>query len=88
MAGASNVIEIRDREALRLVGVQGVDDFDKEQVVLATTVGRLVIRGRGLHISQLSPESEELALIGEIDSLSFEEEPGAKRRGLLARLTK
>lgn len=83
-----NLIEIRDRRVMRLAGVQRVEDFDKEQVNLATTVGRLVVRGRDLHIAQLLLEQEELALEGEIDSLSFEEEPGAKRRGLLARLTK
>lgn len=83
-----NIIEIRERESLRMVGVQGVEDFDKCEVVLATSVGRLVIRGRNLHISQLLPEAEEVALVGEIVSLSFEEEPGARRRGLLARLTK
>lgn len=83
-----NVIEIRDRQALRLLGVQAVEDFDKEEVALLTTVGRLVIRGKNLHISQLLPEAEELALVGNIDSLCFEEEPGARRRGFLARLTR
>lgn len=83
-----NSIEIKDRRWMKLCGVQRVEDFDKEQVNLATTAGRLVVRGRDLHIAQLLPEHEELELVGEIDSLSFEEEPGARRRSLLSRLTK
>lgn len=85
---AENVIEIRDRQALRLLGVQAVEDFDKEEVALLTTVGRLVIRGKNLHISQLLPDAEELALVGDIDSLCFEDDAGARRRGFLARLTR
>lgn len=87
-AQTANMIEIKDRRLMKLAGVQRVEDFDKEQVNLETTVGRLVVRGHDLHIAQLLLEQEELALEGEIDSLSFEEQPGAKRRSLLARLTK
>lgn len=86
--GQGNIIEMRDRQSLRLIGVQGVEDFDKEAVALLTTVGRLVVRGSNLHIAQLLPDEMELALVGDIDSLCFEEEPGARRRGLLARLTR
>lgn len=83
-----NIIEIRDRSCLKLLGVQRVEDFDREEVALVTSVGRLVVRGKNLHMSQLLPDQEELSMDGEIDSLCFEEEPGAKRRGFLARLTK
>lgn len=84
----ANSIEIKDRRMLKLCGVERVEDFDKEQVNLATTVGRLVVRGHDLHIAQLLLEQEELTMEGEIDSLSFEEESGARRRSLLSRLTK
>lgn len=85
---AANKIEITDRRLMKLCGVRRVEDFDKEQVNLETSAGRLVVRGRDLHIAQLLPEQEELSLEGEIESVSFEEQPGAKRRSLLARLTK
>ncbi|HIU10473.1 MAG TPA: sporulation protein YabP [Candidatus Avidehalobacter gallistercoris] len=83
-----NTILITDRKMLELHGVLRVEDFDNEQVNLETTQGRLVVRGRNLHVAQLLLESEELSLEGEIDSLSFEETPGKKRSRLLARLTK
>ena len=83
-----NTILITDRKMLELHGVLRVEDFDNEQVNLETTQGRLVVRGRNLHVAQLLLESEGLSLEGEIDSLSFEETPGKKRSRLLARLTK
>ena len=83
-----NTILITDRKMLELHGVLRVEDFDNEQVNLETTPGRLVVRGRNMHVEQLLLESEELSLEGEIDSLSFEETPGKKRSRLLARLTK
>ncbi len=83
-----NTILITDRKLLELHGVLRVEDFDNGQVNLETTQGRLVVRGRDLHVAQLLLESEELSLEGEIDSLSFEEAPGKKRGRLLARLTK
>lgn len=85
---AANKIELLDRKWLKICGVRLVEDFDKEQVELATAVGHLVIKGRELHIAQLLPEVEELVLEGEIDAMCFEEETGAKRRSFLGRLTK
>ena len=86
-AGASSIL-ITDRKLLELHGVLRVEDFDNGQVNLETTQGRLVVRGRDLHVAQLLLEKEELSLEGEIDSLSFEEAPGKKRGRLRARLTK
>ncbi len=83
-----NIIEISERRTMKLSGVKRVEDFDKEQVNLETAVGRLVVRGHNLHIDQLLLEQEQLALEGEIDSLSFEEETAAKRRSWFNRLTK
>ena len=86
---AENTIFIRERKLLELHGVLRLEDFDKEQVNLETTLGRLVVRGRDLHVAQLLLEQGELSVEGEIDSLSFEETAAAKKRGsLLHRLTK
>lgn len=87
--GTENSIFIKERKLLELHGVLRLEDFDKEQVNLDTTLGRLVVRGRNLHVAQLLLEQGELSVEGEIDSLSFEETAAAKKRGsLLHRLTK
>lgn len=85
---AENTIFIRERKLLELHGVLRLEDFDKEQVNLETTLGRLVVRGRDLHVAQLLLEQGELSVEGEIDSLSFEETVAKKRGNLLHRLTK
>jgi len=72
------------RRRLSMTGVVEVESFDEEQVVLATTKGQLVIRGRGLHLQQLSLEGGQVTVDGDVDMLEYEQEPPAG--GFFARL--
>lgn len=84
----ANSITIKDGRFLELHGVLRVDDFDKDEINLDTNLGPLLIRGRELHIAQLLLEQEELAVEGEIRSVSFEEGKAKKQGGFLKRLTR
>ena len=66
-----NNIIMEDRRLVTVSGVSDVDSFDEEAVVAFTDIGKLTIRGRGLHINRLSVEVGELAVEGEIDSLAY-----------------
>lgn len=83
-----NSILIKDGNFLQMQGVLRVDDFDKDEINLATNLGPLVIKGRELHIAQLLLENEELAVEGEICSVCFEEPKQKKQGGFFKRLTK
>jgi len=83
-----NSILIADGNYMELHGVQRIDDFDKENINLVTNLGPLVIQGHDLHIAQLLLENEELAVQGEIVSVSFGEAKAKKQGGLFKRLTK
>ncbi|MDO4867940.1 MAG: sporulation protein YabP [Clostridia bacterium] len=73
-----------DRKKLSVTGVEDVDCFNEQLVVLRTPLGTLTVTGAGLNISQLTLEDGRVELEGEVDALEYS---GGKRRGgLLGRL--
>ena len=81
-----NVI-LEGRERLSVSGVEDVESFDEESIVVYTNKGLLIVRGADLHVEKLSLEGGELAVEGTVHSLRYEEE--VKEKGsLLARLFK
>lgn len=82
-----NVI-LENRKKLTLSGIEDVDSFDEETIVLYTDTGSLTVKGEGLHINKLSVESGEVSIEGRVDSLVYSDGETGKGRGMgfLARL--
>ncbi len=76
---------LENREKLSLSGVTDVDCFDERMINLFTTYGELTIKGRGLHINDVSVESGDMSITGDIWSLQYGERD---RRGPLSLLGK
>lgn len=72
------------RERLSMSGVLEVESFDESMIVLITTRGTLIVRGRGLHLQMLSLEGGQVSVDGSVDSLSYEDP--APAGGFFARL--
>lgn len=83
--GTGHRLWVEERERLAVTGVEEVESFDEGCVVMSTGRGRLIVRGSGLHVEQLSLDGGQLRLEGSVDSLSYEDD-GPGRGGLLARL--
>lgn len=83
---------LSNRERIKLNGVTEVDSFDEGTVIAASKMGPLVVKGEGLHITQLNLDEGILAIEGIINSLEFIEDKQAKLKatgkGILARLFK
>ena len=75
------------RKRLSISGVEDVESFDEEAIIVHTTKGMLIIRGEGLHIEKLTLDGGDLAVEGLVQSLRYEEERKEKG-GLLSRLLK
>lgn len=82
---AHHHLELEGRERLTVSGVEDVERFDENMIVMSTTAGTLVVSGEGLHIGKLSLDGGELHVDGRIDALQYEEQGGG-RGGLFARL--
>lgn len=65
-----NVI-MEDRKTVSISGVTDVESFDEQTVILMTDLGELLIKGFGMHINKIDVQAGDLALEGEIYSLSY-----------------
>lgn len=78
---------LESRKKLTLSGIEDVDSFDEESIVLLTDTGTLSIGGDGLHINKLSVETGEVSIEGHVDSLIYSDGAvGKGKGGFLARL--
>ncbi|WP_312643699.1 sporulation protein YabP [Hydrogenoanaerobacterium sp.] len=80
-----NVI-LEDRHKLTVSGVEDIDSFDEETVVLFTDMGELTVKGDSLHINKLNVDTGELNVEGEIHSLIYTNDVPRRGGGLFARL--
>lgn len=77
---AHNII-LENRRNLNVSGIEDVDSFDEETIVLFTDTGVLTIKGDDLHINKLSVETGELSVEGNIYSLEYSDEEAGKKGG-------
>ena len=64
---------LENRSTLSITGVEDVESFDEERIILKTSLGVLILRGSELHIEKLSIDSGELSVTGHICELGYEE---------------
>lgn len=87
MTGMQHRLELDGRERLVVSGVEEVERFDEEEIVMSTTAGVLVVGGTNLHIGKLNLDGGELHVDGTIHTLLYEDNaPAAGRGGFLRRL--
>lgn len=84
-AESAHHVILEEREQLAVSGVEEVESFDENTIVMYTCKGTLVVRGDGLHIEKLSLDGGDLKVEGAIDALSYED--GVREKGgLFSRL--
>ena len=79
-------LELIARERLTVSGVEEVERFDEEEIVMRTAAGTLVVGGSGLHIGKLDLDGGTLYVDGAIQSLFYEDSTAASQGNLLRRL--
>lgn len=83
--GRHNAI-MENRTRLMLTGVNDVESFDEKQIILYTQLGELTVKGDKLHVSEMSLESGELNVDGEITALIYGEKDRVKKLSALGKL--
>jgi len=79
-----NRLELTGRRLLVLDGVEQVGTFDEKEISLATNMGFLLLKGEGMHITELNLEKGKLTVEGLISLMQFVEGKsikGAKDKG-------
>ena len=86
LSGMQHRLELDGGERLLVSGVEEVERFDEEEIVMNTTAGTLVVGGAGLHIGKLNLDGGELHVDGSIHTLLYEDTAPRGQGGLLRRL--
>ncbi len=85
--GKHNLI-LENRSHLVLSGVTDVDSFNEEEIRLFTQLGELTIRGKNLHINEMSVESGDISVEGDVWSLCYGEKDRKKKLSVMGKLFK
>ena len=79
---------MENRSKVSISGVEDVDSFDEQNVILFTSAGLLTVRGHDFHINKLNVESGEVVIEGEVESLTYSESAGRETGGFFAKMFK
>lgn len=71
---------LENKEVLNVTGVENVDNFNDEAVVLITNKGKLTIKGEKLNISKLNVDEGKLIVKGVINSLVYSDHDGQREK--------
>lgn len=81
-------IILENREKLSVSGVEHVNNFNSEMIILETVAGVLTIKGEELDVNKLSIEDGNLSISGTVYSLGYSDREsfGAKGTGFLGKM--
>jgi len=87
---ARHTASLDNRERAVFSGVQDVESFNDEQVVLITASGAIILSGQNLHISKLNLDDGQLVVDGFVYALEYDDSsaPSGGKGGMFSRLFK
>ena len=78
--GITNTININERKAIYVSGVQKIESFDSEEFMMDTTLGFLHIKGSSLEIIKLDTYQGNVSIKGKIDSITYTDNATIKNK--------
>lgn len=69
--GYNHGISISGRKITNITGINKIESFDEDEFLLETTMGYLVIKGKGLEILRLDTKDGTISIKGDFDSLAY-----------------
>ena len=84
LSTVQNVI-IENRKRLNISGVKEVASFDDETILLDTVLGKMTVKGEGLHIESFNTAVGDLSASGKIHAVVYMSDTKASG-GFLTRL--
>ena len=80
-------ITINERKNIIITGVKKIDSFDKEEFLLESTMGNIVIKGSELEIIKLDTYQGSVSIKGVVNSISYSDST-KKEEGVFSKLFK
>lgn len=82
-----NII-LEERSKLSISGVTDVESFDENEISLYTTLGELSVKGKCLHVDEMSLESGNITISGDVKSLVYGDKDRTKKPSIWGKITR
>ncbi len=69
----SHNIILENRSKISMSGIEKVESFDDNEIVLISNLGELTVKGSGLHITKMDLQTGEVNIDGNIIGLVYNE---------------
>lgn len=81
LRSVNHSVLLENRQRVVIQGVEDVDSFDEESVILVTDMGYMSIQGMDLHINKLNLEEGQLIIEGNILGLQYSDRDLTREKG-------
>ena len=72
-------ISLLERKNLVITGVKKIENFDKEQFLLETVMGFIIVKGEDLELVKLDTLQGNVSIKGTVNALYYEEDINKKK---------
>lgn len=80
-AARPHAITIDERARAVVTGVEDVDSFNEQMIVLNTSAGAMTLVGEALHVSKLNLDDGQLVIEGRVLALEYDDRGKAIKGG-------
>jgi sporulation protein YabP len=82
-----HTLQLDNRQRAVITGVEDVDSFNEQMIVLLTSAGAMTLVGEQLHIARLNLDDGQLLIEGHVYALEYDDK-GKSARGRIGKLFK
>lgn len=81
-------IFIEDRNKVTITGVENVDSFNDNTIILRTVKGGMTIKGEELNIGKLNLEDGNVKISGIVNGISYDNKDSSHRGNIIDKIFK
>ena len=81
-------LKLLNRNILSLNGINKVLNFDKEEFVLSSSMGNILVKGKNLEMLMLDTEKGDIKIKGDIFSIVYIDSKKKEKESILTKLFK
>lgn len=81
-------IVVEDRSKVSITGVEQVESFNDNTIILKTVKGGMVIKGEGLNVDKLNLDDGNVKIVGTINGISYVERGSSQKGNIIGKIFK
>lgn len=81
-------IFIEDRNKVTITGVEQVDSFNDNTIILRTVKGGMTIKGEGLNVGKLNLDNGNININGIINGIVYNNKDSSQRKNIIGKIFK